>query len=145
MAFDNMDKVGKEYTNGEITVVWKPRLCDHSAVCISELPSVFDSIKRPWIIMTGAPSKDIMDVVDRCPTQALSWYLNVQKPIDKEEKKTESNTQVKIVKDGPILISGDFTIIDENGNNITSGNRASFCVCKKSKRLPFCDGSHRIK
>jgi uncharacterized Fe-S cluster protein YjdI len=139
MTFDNMDTVGKEYTNGEITVVWKPRLCDHSAVCISELPSVFDSLKRPWIIITGAPSKDIMDVVDRCPTQALSWYLNTKKSTEKEENKT----QVRITKNGPILISGDFTIIDENGKSLTCGKTSSLCSCRKSKRLPFCDGSHR--
>lgn len=142
MIFDNMDKVGKEYTNGEITVVWTPRLCDHSAVCISELPSVFDNLKRPWITITGAPTKDIQDVVDRCPTQALSWYLNTQKPEEKNKIK-ESSTLVKIVKDGPILVSGDFTIVDENGKSITCGNKISLCACKKSKRLPFCDGSHR--
>lgn len=140
MTFDNMDPIGKEYTNGEITVVWTPRFCDHSAVCISELPSVFDSFKRPWITITGASTKEIQDVVDRCPTQALSWYLNVQKP---EENKIESKTQIKILKDGPVIISGDFTIKDENGNVIVCGNKVSICTCKKSKRLPFCDGSHR--
>lgn len=141
MTFDNMDPIGKEYTNGEITVVWKPRLCDHSAVCISELPSVFDSLKRPWITITGAPTKDIKTVVDRCPTQALSWYANSQKPEEKEKK--EASTQIRIIKDGPFLISGDFTITDENGKVITCGNKVSMCACKKSKRFPFCDGSHR--
>ena len=143
MTFGSMDPIGKEYTNGEITVVWKPRLCDHSAVCISELPSVFDSLKRPWITITGAPTKDIQDVVDRCPTQALSWYLNVKEPNKKEENKTENKTQVRITKNGPILVSGDFTIIDENGNGLACGKTAALCSCQKSKRLPFCDGSHR--
>ncbi len=142
MAFENMDKVGKEYTNGEITVVWKPRLCDHSAVCISELPSVFDSIKRPWVKITGAPSKDIQAVVDRCPTRALTWYKNGE---NANEKNPDTNviTTVRLMKNGPVVISGDIKVLDEDGNQISCGDRVSVCRCGKSKRLPFCDGSHR--
>lgn len=143
MTFENMDTIGKEYTNGEITVVWTPRLCDHSAVCISELPQVFDSISRPWVHMEGAPSADIQRVVDRCPTGALSWYKNGEK---KEEKKsvTDEKTTLKLIKDGPVIVSGNFELLDENGNVITCGNKVSLCRCTKSKRFPFCDGSHRV-
>jgi uncharacterized Fe-S cluster protein YjdI len=142
MTFDNMDPVGKEYTNGEITVVWKPRLCDHSAVCISELPSVFDSIKRPWIKMTAAPTEDIKKVVDRCPTAALTWYKNGEKP-GENAKNEQAKTTIKLMKTGPLLVSGSFTLIDENGNNVTCGDKISICRCRKSKRMPFCDGTHR--
>jgi uncharacterized Fe-S cluster protein YjdI len=142
MAFENMDRVTKEYTNGEITVVWKPKLCDHSAVCISELPMVFDSLNRPWIHMDKAPTSDIQRVVDRCPTAAISWYLNTKKSEEKTSS-SEGKTTIKLMKDGPILVSGNFELMDEDGNIISCGNRASVCRCTKSKRLPFCDGSHK--
>lgn len=145
MAFENMDKVGKEYTNGEITVVWKPRLCDHSAVCISELPTVFDSIKRPWVKITGAPSNDIMTVVDRCPTKALTWYKNGENKNEKKPDNEIKSTTVRLMKNGPVLISGDIKVLDEDGNQISCGDRVSICRCDKSKILPFCDGSHREK
>ena len=140
-----MDNVGKEYTNGEITVVWTPRLCDHSAICISELPDVFNNLKRPWIRMEKAPSDEIVKIVDRCPTRALTWYKNSDK---KEEKKEEIKPQVKsttvrLMKTGPILISGDFKLINEEGEVVQTNDRISICRCEKSKRMPFCDGSHR--
>ena len=141
MTFDNMDKVEKEYTNGEITVVWKPHLCDHSAVCISELPDVFDSIKRPWIKMNGAPTNAIKRVVDLCPTRALTWYAN--KESEDLTKQNENATEITLVKDEPIRLSGNFKIIDENGNSITCADKVSLCRCTKSQRLPYCDGSHR--
>ena len=35
-------KVVKEYTNGEITVVWQPHMCIHSKKCWKGLLPVFD-------------------------------------------------------------------------------------------------------
>ena len=37
----------KRYSNGELTVVWRPSLCVHSAVCVHGLPQVFDPRRRP--------------------------------------------------------------------------------------------------
>ena len=66
----------KEYTNGEVTVVWKPELCIHSANCVKGLPGVFDTNKRPWINANGATTTEIIDQVKKCPSGALSTYLN---------------------------------------------------------------------
>ncbi len=142
MNYDNMDKVGKDYKNGEITVVWTPRLCDHSGVCISELPDVFNTIKRPWINMDGAPTLAIKRVVDLCPTRALVWKENEKTAEIKEENK-EKDTVITLMKTGPMRISGNFKLIDENGNTISCADKVSLCRCAKSKRLPYCDGSHR--
>jgi len=50
----------KKYANGEITVVWKPHECKHSARCFMALRAVFDPTKRPWIDMNGAPTAEII-------------------------------------------------------------------------------------
>lgn len=68
----------KEYTNGEVTVVWKQELCIHSANCVRGLPSVFNSKARPWINIEGADSESIMAQVQKCPSGALSYYKNGQ-------------------------------------------------------------------
>ena len=30
-----------EYTNGELTIVWKPELCQHAGICVKMLPNVY--------------------------------------------------------------------------------------------------------
>jgi uncharacterized Fe-S cluster protein YjdI len=37
----------KEYTNGEITVVWEARKCIHSANCVRNNPNVFQPKQKP--------------------------------------------------------------------------------------------------
>lgn len=59
------------YTNGEVTVEWRPELCKHAARCATQLPQVFNPAAKPWINMDGATSKEIAEQVARCPTGAL--------------------------------------------------------------------------
>ena len=68
--------MAKHYTNGEITVVWKPDLCVHSGICARGLPGVFRPRLRPWIVLAPVDSRTICDQVDRCPSGALSWFAN---------------------------------------------------------------------
>ena len=68
-----MDKenIKKEYSNGEITVVWQSAKCIHSGNCVRNLPNVFQPSERPWIKMNGADSAAIIDAVAKCPSGAL--------------------------------------------------------------------------
>lgn len=65
-----------KYPNDEITVVWKPEFCQHSARCWSQLPEVFDYNKKNWINPNGATSEKINEQVKKCPSGALSFYYN---------------------------------------------------------------------
>ena len=69
-----MDKnnLRKEYSNGEITVVWQSAKCIHSGICFSKLPKVFQPKERPWIKMNDATSSEILETVAKCPSGALS-------------------------------------------------------------------------
>ena len=49
-----MKDITKKYSNGEVTVVWKPNVCIHSAICFNGLPEVFDPTSRPWIVPEGS-------------------------------------------------------------------------------------------
>lgn len=62
----------KEYNNGEITVVWQPDKCIHSAVCVKGLPNVFRPREVPWIEINSATSQEIVNQVSKCPSGALS-------------------------------------------------------------------------
>jgi len=61
----------RTYSNGEISVEWRPELCTHCEACFKGLPTVFDPKKRPWVNMQGASSGDIKRQVSECPSGAL--------------------------------------------------------------------------
>lgn len=64
--------MAKEYSNGEITVVWQPKLCTHSGNCARGLPGVFQPKERPWIKVENATTEEIIAQVKKCPSGALS-------------------------------------------------------------------------
>ncbi|MBR9845440.1 MAG: hypothetical protein GYB35_04655 [Algicola sp.] len=39
----------KEYSNGDVTIVWKPEACIHSAICVKGLGEVLQPKEKPWI------------------------------------------------------------------------------------------------
>jgi uncharacterized Fe-S cluster protein YjdI len=74
-------KITKKYDNGEITVIWQPHKCIHSAICFRGLPAVFDPRKRPWVNEKGASSEAIMKQVDQCPSSALSYLVHEREEV----------------------------------------------------------------
>ncbi|RZJ64340.1 MAG: (4Fe-4S)-binding protein [Flavobacterium sp.] len=72
----------KEYSNGEVTIVWKPSLCTHSTNCWRGLPGVFKPREKPWIVPEGASTNEIVGQVAKCPSKALLTYMNSDKPND---------------------------------------------------------------
>lgn len=64
------------YTNGEVTIIWKPDLCIHSRKCWMGLGTVFQPGQRPWIKPEGANTEAIVAQVGQCPSGALSYRMN---------------------------------------------------------------------
>ncbi len=50
---------------------------------------------------------------------------------------------VKRIPDGPLEISGNFTIRAGSGRRAWSGRKAYLCRCGQSANKPFCDGAHK--
>ena len=137
----------RKYKNKDITVSWRPSECIHATYCYRELLKVFNPSKRPWINMEGAPTKDIIRIVDMCPTNALTYKWN--KDIEKEQKEREDHqdeeqkTEVKVLENGPIIIKGNFKIIGTDGEELKQMKVASICRCGHSENQPYCDGTHK--
>ncbi len=68
-----------EYSNGEVTIVWKPYLCRHSGICVRGLPDVFKPAEKPWIKIDAATTSALVEQVKKCPSGALSYYMNADK------------------------------------------------------------------
>jgi putative redox protein len=71
-------------SNNEITVVWKPELCQHSTRCFTQLPEVFNPRIKKWINPNGASLEKIIEQVKKCPGGALT--------ILEKSKQTEQQT-----------------------------------------------------
>lgn len=140
-----MDKNDRDYSNGEITVHWRPSQCIHSTICFTKLREVFNPAKRPWVNMKGASTNEIIDIVNQCPTDALtfSWDNEDQNSPQKDEpKKEDASTNIQIMKNGPAIISGNFMVTDIHGNRLAKADTVALCRCGNSSNMPFCDGTH---
>ena len=155
------DPRNRKYSNDEITVSWIPSKCIHATTCFRELIEVFNPGRRPWVNMDGAPNRKIIEVVNKCPTQALEFVYNkdlseaelgeTRKVVSNEEtpetltKPEEESRPVKvqIMKDGPIVVEGNFKVIGTDGNELKSMIMTSICRCGESMSMPYCDGRHR--
>ncbi|MEM9717705.1 MAG: (4Fe-4S)-binding protein [Bacteroidota bacterium] len=129
----------RTYTNGEITVVWKPNLCKHTGVCLRGLPKVFSLRQRPWINMTAASSEEIVQLVDECPSGALT--IEGRTPPDLYSGKNP--IEVVEVPKGPLIIKGDVVLKDLKGRTSSEHKRMTIlCRCGLSNNFPLCDASH---
>jgi len=168
------DPRNRQYTNGEITVFWVPSKCIHATTCFRELIEVFNPGRRPWINMEGAPTRKIIEVTNKCPTQAIVWKQNTdlteeERANQRQANPTEENpetlgsplniaespaietqkstrikpTNVRIMKDGPIVVEGQFKAIGGDDIALKPTTLTSFCRCGNSKSMPYCDGTHR--
>lgn len=67
----------QEYKNPQVIVRFDPYVCIHAGECVRGLPTVFDATKEPWIDVNGAPTETIAEVVECCPSGALSYEFIV--------------------------------------------------------------------
>jgi uncharacterized Fe-S cluster protein YjdI len=63
----------KEYQKDNLTVVWEPKKCIHSGMCVKALPKVYDPKASPWIRPENASLEDLKRQIDTCPSKALSY------------------------------------------------------------------------
>ena len=62
-------------------------------------------------------------------------------PRDKRDKDTR---QVKMEPGGPVLVEGPVEVVLDDGTVARCDRfRVALCTCRRSKRFPWCDTSHR--
>lgn len=128
----------KEYSNGEVTVVWKPDACIHSGICVKGLGQVFQPKEKPWIKIDAASTEALVQQVKACPSGALSYYMNAE-----NNKTSETlNTKVEVLADGPLLVYGTLKVTHKDGTEEKKNRTTAFCRCGASKNKPYCDGAH---
>ncbi len=157
------EKRNRSYRGREITVYWKPSACIHASSCYRELIEVFNPSRRPWVDMEGAPEERIIETVNLCPTEALTWKWNEEErnsDVDRAhtnhikwrrpelysqsgEDEDASSLTVRVLDEGPVMVEGSFSLICGGKSTIMKNTITSFCRCGQSKSQPYCDGEHR--
>jgi len=70
-----MDKKERvlEYSNGDITILWKPKKCIHAAECVKRLPKVYKPREKPWLTIENASTQELKEQINACPSGALTY------------------------------------------------------------------------
>jgi len=60
------------------------------------------------------------------------------------EPRDDAGATITPYRDGPLIVRGDFRLVDQDGAEIDPGrDTIALCRCGKSGIKPFCDGSHK--
>jgi len=52
--------------------------------------------------------------------------------------------RVRVVTDGPVLVEGPVELVGADGSTVVADRFVvAVCTCRRSKRYPLCDTSHR--
>ncbi|MEN8798039.1 MAG: (4Fe-4S)-binding protein [Flavobacteriaceae bacterium] len=130
----------KEYSNGELTVVWKPRRCIHSEICVKSLPQVYRPKEKPWIKPEKASAEELMEQIDKCPSAALTYRS--KNNFENKKSTMSEETKVEVMANGPLLVHGQLEITAADGQKETKKRTTAFCRCGASGNKPYCDGQH---
>ena len=80
------------------------------------------------------------------PTARPGQGRGVSQPVAPEDPAPTSGGGATITpyRDGPLIVRGDFQLLDQDGNEIAPGRETiALCRCGKPGIKPFCDGSHK--
>lgn len=97
--------------------------------------------------MDGATTEKIIEQVRKCPSGALSYYLNAEESNDETGDKVVAESanilKVEVTSNGPYLIKTECLIVHSDGREETKMGTVALCRCGASANKPYCDGSHR--
>ncbi len=126
------------FVGREIAIHDNRGLCAHAGVCTGNLESVFQFMQEtePRIDADGAAVEEIVDVINRCPSGAISHTLTEAQAAPDEE------ASVWVIPQGPYVVRGDIELVNAESLQGASSRSRTLCRCGDSKNKPFCDGSH---
>ena len=67
-------------------------------------------------------------------------------PATPQAPATSGRVEIKVRKNGSLLVTGDFSLVDHEGREIARINdkpNVALCRCGHSARKPFCDAAHK--
>jgi CDGSH-type Zn-finger protein/uncharacterized Fe-S cluster protein YjdI len=131
------DRERHPYPGAEIDVEWDGRLCIHVGECGRADGDLFVGGRKPWCQPDLASTQDVVEVVERCPTGALSYVRK-----DGVAKQAPDRNTIVVSNNGPLYVRGQLEIDGAVEDMPGLRFRAALCRCGQSGNKPFCDNSH---
>lgn len=125
------------YNGKEIIIRDNRGICSHAATCSKELPTVWRTGVEPWIDPDGESAQDMISIIRRCPSGALSYEQD-----GKIEDNYSDTPEIQISRNGPYRVRGGVTLEGVDRAEGVSLEHAVLCRCGASNNKPFCDGRH---
>jgi len=126
-----------EYPGTEIDVQWDGRLCIHVAECGRSADELFEGGRDPWCIPDKCSKAEVREVVERCPSGALTYRDKSGAP-----ETPPAENFLTVVYNGPLFVSGDLELEGAPDDMPGARFRLALCRCGQSENKPFCDNSH---
>jgi CDGSH-type Zn-finger protein len=127
----------KSYAGKRITILDNRAICSHAAFCTDELKAVFRHHESPWIDPDGAELNQIIEIIRKCPSGALSYAIE-----GVEAEPPQRPPMVTVTDNGPYAVTGGIELMGVKFGDGASTEHYTLCRCGASKNKPFCDGSH---
>lgn len=127
----------KSYEGEKITIHDNRKICCHAAECVEKLSQVFQKNERPWINPDAANPQEIIDLIKKCPSGALSYSVEGISYTDYDEE-----PKITVSKNGPLMVKGGIELDGQEFEEGVSKEHFTLCRCGASKNKPFCDGEH---
>ncbi len=123
------------YRGSNIVIHDNRSICAHAGACTEGLPSVWRMGQEPWIDPDGAEVAAIIEIIERCPSGALTYSL------EQDIEPAAMQPGIHVSENGPYHVTG-MAFDDAPWGQGASTTRYALCRCGASKNKPFCDGSH---
>ncbi len=132
---DIADRTSK-YEGQSIVVKDDRSLCMHAGFCGNRATNIWKMVADTEDTQVRA---QVMAMVDRCPSGALSYGL------DPEGEAVEPSLpkEIAVTPDGALWVSGGIPIERDDRKPFETRNRVTLCRCGHSSKKPLCDGTHK--
>ena len=126
----------KSFRSPKITIEDDHSLCMHSGFCGTRLTNIWKMRKESNDSQVLA---QIIGMIERCPSGTLAYTLEPEGEIIEPDLATE----VAVIPDGPLWITGGIPVERSDGQPLETRNRVTLCRCGASAKKPLCDGTHK--
>ena len=134
---DRVEDKRENYEGEQITIHDNRGICAHAGRCTDGLPSVFRLKQEPWIDPKASGPDEIITVIRKCPSGALSYSID-----GVEHRDREGEPAIFVAPNGPYVVSGGPDLVETPRGEGSSTEHFTLCRCGGSKNKPFCDGTH---